>query len=145
MQERTVYRHFPTKDTLEAAVWRWIVEHLTQAELTASSEDELVDAMRRSFTGFDTGAGLIEAMLHSPQGLAIRQSQQTARRAMFERCARSAVPAASEETCTSLAAMLQLLYSATAWEQLRSFWGMDAQTAADVVESAIRLLLAGAR
>lgn len=145
VRERTVYRHFPTKDALEAAVWRWIVEHLTQAELTASSEDQLVGAMRRSFAGFDAGAGLIEAMLHSPQGLAIRQSQQTARRAMFERCARSAVPGVGEETCTSLAAMLQLLYSATAWDQLRSFWGMDVDAAADLVENAIRLLLAGAR
>lgn len=145
VQERTVYRHFPTKDALEASVWSWIVENLTQAELTASSEGELAIAMRRSFTGFDAGAGLIEAMLHSPQGLAIRQSQQTARTAMFERCARSAVPGASDETCTSLATMLQLLYSATAWDQLRSFWSMDAEAAADVVESAIRLLLAGAR
>jgi len=145
VQERTVYRHFPTKDALEASVWRWIVENLTQAELAASSEDELVSAMRRSFTGFDAGAGLIEAMLHSPQGLAIRQSQQTARRAMFERCAQSAVPGAGDEACTSLAAMLQLLYSAAAWDQLRSFWGMDAAAAADLVEQAIRLLFAGAR
>ncbi len=145
VQERTVYRHFSTKDALEAAVWRWIIENLTQADLTASSEDELVSAMRRSFTGFDAGAGLIEAMLHSPQGLAIRQSQQTVRRAMFERCARSAVPGAGDDTCTSLAATLQLLYSATAWDQLRSFWGMDAEAGADLVENAIRLLLAGAR
>jgi AcrR family transcriptional regulator len=145
VQERTVYRHFPSKDALEAAVWTWIVENLTHADLTAASEEELVGAMRRSFAGFDTGAGLIEAMLHSPQGLAIRQSQQPARRAMFERCARAGVPGASDETCARLAAMLQLLYSATAWEQLRSFWGTDADTSADIVQDAIRLLLAGAR
>jgi AcrR family transcriptional regulator len=145
VQERTVYRHFKTKAALEAAVWEWIVENLTQADLAAASEDELVGAMRRSFTGFDAGAGLIQAMLHSPQGLAIRQSQQAARRAMFERCARSAVPGASDVTCTRLAAILQLLYSATAWEQLRSFWDTDVDTAADIVEAGIRLLLAGAR
>jgi AcrR family transcriptional regulator len=145
VQERTVYRHFKTKAALEAAVWEWIVENLTQADLAAASEDELVGAMRRSFTGFEAGAGLIQAMLRSPQGLAIRLSQQAARRAMFERCARSAVPGASDEICTRLAAILQLLYSATAWEQLRSFWGTDADAAADIVAAGIRLLLAGAR
>jgi len=145
VQERTVYRHFATKEALEAAVWTWIVENLTQAELTASSEDELVNAMRRSFAGFEAGAALIEAMLHSRQGLTIRQSQQTARRAMFERCAQAAVPDADSERHTRLAAALQLLYSATAWEQLRQFWGTDAEAAADIVETAIRLVLAGAR
>jgi hypothetical protein len=101
--------------------------------------------MRRSFSGFDAGSGLIEAMLHSRQGLAIRQSQQPARRAMFERCVQRAVPDAGSDTRTRLAATLQLLYSATAWDQLRAFWGMDAAAAADTVELAIRVVLAGAR
>lgn len=145
VQERTVYRHFATKEDLEAAVWTWIVENLTQADLGAASEDELVEAMRRSFAGFDAGAPLILAMLHSRQGLAIRQTQQPARRDMFERCVREAVPEVGPELRTRLAATLQLLYSATAWEQLRGFWAMDAQAGAATVETAIRLLLAGAR
>jgi hypothetical protein len=51
------------KNDLEAAVWAWIVENLTRAEFSLASEDELIDAMRRSFAGFDAGASLIEAML----------------------------------------------------------------------------------
>jgi AcrR family transcriptional regulator len=145
VQERTVYRHFATKNDLEAAVWTWIVENLTQAEFSHASEDELITAMRRSFAGFDAGASLIEAMLHSRQGLAIRQAQQPARRAMFERCARQAVPGVNAQMRARLAATLQLLYSATAWDQLRAFWDMDADAAADTVETAIRLVLAGAR
>ena len=64
---------------------------------------------------------------------------------MFDRCVRSAVPGATPDTRRRLAAILQLLYSATAWDQLRSFWDMDADAAADVVETGIRLVLAGAR
>ena len=30
VQERTVYRHFPKKEDLEAALWDWIVQRLTQ-------------------------------------------------------------------------------------------------------------------
>jgi AcrR family transcriptional regulator len=144
VQERTVYRYFRTKRELEHSVWTWIVENLTHAEFTAESVDDLVEAMRRSFAGFDAGAGLIRAMLHSRQGLEIRRSRQSGRRAMFERCVDQAVPDAGKELRTRLAATLQLLYSATAWDQLHSFWGMDAHAAADTIETAIRLLLAGA-
>ena len=145
VQERTVYRHFPTKADLEAGLWDWIIEHLTHADFKARSEDELVDAMRTSFTGFDAGAPLIQAMLHSPQGLEIRQRQQPNRRVMFEACVEETVPEAPPLIRTRVAAVLQVLYSAAAWEFLRSFWGMDATQAADAVELAIRAMLVGLR
>ena len=145
VQERTVYRHFPTKADLEAGLWGWIIEHLTHADFAARSEEELVAAMRTSFTGFDTGAPLIQAMLHSPQGLEIRLQQQARRRVMFEACIEDAVPEAPPVIRTRAAAAAQVLYSAASWEFLRSFWGMDAVQAADAVELAIRALLAGLR
>jgi AcrR family transcriptional regulator len=145
VQERTVYRHFPTKSDLEAGLWNWIIEHLTYADLAARNEDELVQAMRTSFEGFDGGAPLIQAMLHSPQGLEIRLRQQDRRRAMFEATVEDAVPETPPAVRTSAAAALQVLYSAAAWELLRSFWGMDATQAGDTIELAIRALLAGLR
>ena len=145
VQERTVYRHFPSKVDLEAGLWDWIIEHLTQADFKARSEDELVAAMRTSFTGFDTGAPLIQAMLHSRQGLEIRLRQQPNRRVMFEACVEDAVPEAPPLIRNRAAAVLQVLYSAATWEFLRSFWGMDAAQAADAVELAIRALLVGLR
>jgi AcrR family transcriptional regulator len=145
VQQRTVYRHFPTRADLEAGLWDWIIEHLTHADLKARSEDELVAAMRTSFTGFDRGAPLIQAMLHSRQGLEVRLRQQAERRAMFEACIEDAVPEAPSQIRARAAAALQVLYSASAWELLRSFWGMDATQAADAIELAIRALLAGLR
>jgi AcrR family transcriptional regulator len=145
VQERTVYRHFPTKADLEAGLWGWIIANVSHANFDAKSEDELVASMRSSFAGFDTAAPLIQAMLHSNQGLAIRRHQQATRRAMFEACAEAAVPGVPPQTRTRVAAALQVLYSAPAWELLRSFWGMDASEAADVVELAMRALLAGLR
>jgi len=145
VQERTVYRHFPTKADLEAGLWAWIIVNVSHADFNAQSEDGLVASMRASFTGFDTAAPLIQAMLHSGQGLEIRRRQQPARRAMFEACVTAAVPRAPVELRTRAAAALQVLYSAPAWELLRSFWGMDAVQAADVIDLAIRALLAGLR
>jgi AcrR family transcriptional regulator len=143
VQERTVYRHFPKKEDLEAALWDWIVTHLTHADFAARDEEQLVAAMRDSFTGFDADASLIQAMLHSPQGLDVRRRQQPMRRAMFEACVDSAVPGAPPQVRERAAAVLQVLYSAASWDLLRGFWDMDATEAADAIELGIRSLLTG--
>jgi AcrR family transcriptional regulator len=143
VQERTVYRHFPRKEDLEAALWDWIVAHITHADFAARDEEQLVAAMRDSFTGFDAAAPLIQAMLHSPQGLDVRRRQQPMRRAMFEACVDSAVPGAPPQVRERAAAVLQVLYSAASWDLLRSFWDMDATEAAATIELGIRGLLTG--
>lgn len=145
VQERTVYRHFPRKEDLEAALWDWITAHLTHADFGARDEEQLVAAMRESFAGFDADAALIQAMLHSPQGLDVRRRQQPMRRAMFESCIGSAVPGAPPQVRDRAAAVLQVLYSAASWDLLRSFWDMDATEAADTIELGIRSLLTGLR
>jgi AcrR family transcriptional regulator len=143
VQERTVYRHFPTRSDLQAGLWSWILEHLTHVDFSANTTDELVSHMRQSFAGFDAGAPLIQAMLHSPQGLEVRLRQQAQRRRMFTAVAASAIPDAPASTQLDAAAALQVLYSAPSWELLRSFWGMDAAEAAGVIELAIRSMIAG--
>jgi AcrR family transcriptional regulator len=145
VQERTVYRHFPKKEDLEAALWDWIVQRLTRADFAARDQEQLVAAMRESFAGFDAGAPLIQAMLRSPQGLDVRRRQQPARRAMFQACVDSAVPGAPPQVRDRTAAVLQVLYSAASWDLLRSFWEMDAAEAADAIELGIRSLLSGLR
>jgi AcrR family transcriptional regulator len=145
VQERTVYRHFPTRNDLQAGLWDWILANLTHVDFGATTTDEVVSAMRRSFAGFDAGAPLIQAMLHSPQGLEVRLGQQQQRRAMFESCIDAAVPGAPADVRVAAAAALQVLYSAPSWELLRTFWGMDAAQAGDVIELAIRSMLTGLR
>jgi AcrR family transcriptional regulator len=143
VQERTVYRHFPTKADLQLGLWGWITSRLTRTSFTARSTDELVTDMRRAFAGFDASAPLVQSMLHSPQGVEVRVRQQPARRAMFAACVQAAVPEAPAEVRERAAAALQVLYSAPSWDLLRTFWQMDAAQAADTVELAIRSLLAG--
>ncbi len=145
VQERTVYRHFPKKEDLEAALWDWIVQRLTHADFAARDEEQLVAAMRESFAGFGADAPLIQAMLHSPQGLEVRRRQQPMRRAMFQACVDNAVPGAPPQARANATAALQVLYSAASWDLLRSLCDMDATEAADAIELAIRSLLSGLR
>jgi AcrR family transcriptional regulator len=143
VQERTVYRHFPTKADLQTGLWEWITNRLTHTSFAARTTDELVTDMRRAFAGFDASAPLVQSMLHSPQGVEVRVRQQPARRAMFRACADDAAPQAPPEVRERAAAALQVLYSAPSWDLLRTFWNMDARQAADTIELAIRSLLAG--
>jgi AcrR family transcriptional regulator len=145
IQERTVYRHFPKKEDLENALWDWIVQRLTHNDFTVRDEEQLVATMRESFAGFDAGAPLIQAMLHSSQGLNVRRSQQPARRAMFEACVDSAAPGLPPQVRDRAAAVLQVLYSAASWDLLRNLRDMDAAEAADAIELGIHGFLSGLR
>jgi hypothetical protein len=107
--------------------------------------DELIASMRRSFPGFDAGAPLIQAMLRSAEGLNVRLRQQSARQSMFEAALDDALPNLTPDVRRQAVAALQVLYSPTAWDQLRSFWGLTATEASDVVELAVRALLDGLR
>jgi len=145
VQERTVYRHFPSKPELEAALWDWIARNLTHVDFSPRNVDELAASIRRSFSGFDQAAPLIQAMLHSAQGLDVRRGQQPARRQMFEAVVDDAVPGLDVNQRLRAAAALQVLYSATAWELLREFYEMSGEEAASVIEFGLRSLLAGIR
>jgi len=145
VQERTVYRHFPKKEDLEAALWDWIIGRLTHTDFAASNEEQLVASMRESFAGFDAGASLIQAMLRSPQGLEVRRRQQSVRRGMFEACVDSAALGLPPRVRDRAAAVLQVLYSAASWDLLRNLRDMDADQAADVIELGIRSFLSGLR
>jgi AcrR family transcriptional regulator len=145
VQERTVYRHFPSKADLQTGLWEWITSRLTHTDFSARTTDELVADMRNAFAGFDASAPLVQSMLHSPQGVEVRVRQQPARQAMFRACADAAAPDAPPEARERAAAALQVLYSAPSWDLLRTFWNMDASQAADTIELAIRSLLTGLR
>jgi AcrR family transcriptional regulator len=145
VQERTVYRYFPTKPDLECAFREWMIENVTSAHLSAGTADELIAVMREWFASFDRDATLIRAMLRSPDGLDMRRREERRIQDMFRACVDAAVPGAPDDVAARAAAALLVLSSSTTWDMLRSFKNMDATAAADVVELAIRSLLDGLR
>ena len=146
VQERTVYRHFATKEDLEDAFWWSHEEHVSgPGTFDAQTLDELVANMKRSFVGFEANAAMVEAMLSSRQGMQLRLRGNEARRRMMLRCVEAAVPGLEARTLHRAAAAAQVLYSAPSWQMLRTFWGMDAVEASAVVEQALSALAEGLR
>jgi AcrR family transcriptional regulator len=146
VQERTVYRHFPSKEELYEKFWWMVVDaRLGRTGYDASTLDELLRDVKATFTAFDGSAALVTEMLHSRHGLAIRLRTNDRRTAMFQRVVQSELPDANAATRRRAAAVTQLLYSGMAWHTMRAYWDMDAKEAIESVEQALRGMFAGLR
>lgn len=145
VQERTVYRHFRTRDDLYAAFWDH--SHATRFGVGFDAVDlsSLKVLVRDNFTAFDANAALTHVMLHSKQGLAMRLAPNADRRDMFERVVAAEAPHLDDARRRRTAAAAQVLYSAMSWEYLREYWQMDADEATLTVQSALDALIAAAR
>jgi AcrR family transcriptional regulator len=144
-RERTVYRHFATREALAAAFWDWQRDVITPSERGAATADELMAMVGRVFPAFDARAELVRAMLHTHHGRASRLSDNTQRRAVTLRIIDDAVPGLDPRARRQVAAVTQLLYSASAWEVLRDYWDMDGAEAAEAVQLAMSAMFAGLR
>lgn len=143
VSERTIYRHFPTKELLMEAFWNWLHGAL-QINAFPASASELVDMPRRVFPFFDQHEQVLRGMLASPQGREVRLSVNTERQDAIRRSVRDAVGNLPEPAFTRLCASVQLLYSATSWLTMKDYWGFSGQEAGEAASDAIRSLLANA-
>ena len=144
-QERTVYRHFPTREDLVAAFWDWQYSILGPRTGPSAPKPSCSTSSDRAFRGFDEHPELITAMLHTRHGRAARLSENDQRRAMAERCVDDAVPGLDRRRRRQAAAATQLLFSAAAWEVLRDYWDMDGEQAAATASLALTSMLEGLR
>jgi AcrR family transcriptional regulator len=120
--ERTVYRHYPSREALLDALDAHVEARL---ELGGFPEhkDDVPDFARRVFRAFDAHAPLVEASLAAA---AVRPHGQRRRAAVLAGYGNP---------------VIDLLVSATAWERLRRLHGMDGATAGETVARALERLL----
>jgi AcrR family transcriptional regulator len=137
--ERTVYRHFPTRDALMAGLFEHANRRIGFAGELPTTRAGITAMVRRVFPGFDTVAPVVDELLRTPEGRRARLANLDERRA-------AAVAAVGEmhldPTATRrLAAVIQVLGTAAVWQALRDFWDMDGDEAAAAVTTAIDRLL----
>lgn len=142
--ERTVYRHFADREALLVALYRWVNE---RASIDGRAEDgeAAADLVRRTFPAFDEHAAVVRELLQAPEGLTARLADNERRQAAARALVAAEAPGIPRRTARRVAAVVQLLSSATAWQALRDYWEMDGPEAAEAAALAIELLLSGAR
>jgi AcrR family transcriptional regulator len=143
--ERTVYRHFPTREALMAAVFDWANRRIGFDGDLPTNGDEAAALARRAFPGFDELAPVIHELLIAPEGRAARLANKTARQEAALAVVHQEVPGTDPKSARRVAATVQLLTAAATWQTLRDYWDMDGEEAAETAALALELLLDGAR
>jgi AcrR family transcriptional regulator len=146
--ERTFYRHFPTREALMAAVFDWANARIGfHGALPATAED-VTALVRKVFPGFDGIAPVVRELLIAPEGKVARLASKEARQKASLAVVRHELgpdAALDRASVRRVAAVVQLLTSAAAWQALREYWDMDGEEAAEASALAVELLLEGAR
>lgn len=139
--ERTVYRHFPNRQALMAAVFAWTNRQVGFTGTLPRTAADVSAMVRRVFPGFDAVAPVIDELLASAEGRQARLAALDERRDAAEAVVSSARPDLDAERRRHVAAVVQVLGSAPVWQALRDFWEWDGATSAEAVATVIELLL----
>jgi AcrR family transcriptional regulator len=143
--ERTVYRHFPTREALLTAVFGWANRRIG-FDGSAPADAEGVAALVRSvFARFDEIAPIVRELLMAPEGLPARLSDNERRRRAAREVVEREAPGLDETSARRVAAIVQVLTSAATWQTLRDYWDMDGTEAGEAAALAVELLFDGAR
>lgn len=143
--ERTVYRHFETREALLVAVFEWANQRVGFDGQLPTDAERARRLVKQVFPGFDAIAPVVRELLAAPEGLLARLSNIAARRAAATALVRHEVPGLDRRTTRRVAAVVQLLTAAATWQSLRDYWDMDGSEASETAALAIDLILDGAR
>ncbi|CDO36597.1 putative transcriptional regulator protein, TetR family [Novosphingobium sp. KN65.2] len=137
---RTVYRHFPSRELLDQAVWPRVVARM-QMQGNPVSVADLVQMPRRIFPNLDQREGLVRAALHSEVARQTSQLTNPSRQAAMLACSYEALPDLDDGTRRRRAAVLLSICSAQGWEALKDLGGLSGEEAGLAASEAIAVLL----
>ncbi len=138
--ERTVYRHFKTREDLIKAVWPRMGARLGIAGLPQTVE-ALLAAPGRIYPRFDAEAGAVRASMYSAAGREIRATANPVRHHTMTGLVAQARPELDEAARRRRAAVIQIIGSSHGWACFKDYWGMDTEEAARAASEAIAILL----
>jgi AcrR family transcriptional regulator len=143
ISERTVYRHFATKEALLEAFWGRIQQTLGLQQ-SIESWDQHLASRPLAFAEMDRRDKVLRALMRSGQAHEARLRINAKRQAGIRKVVAEAVGDLPEPAFTELCALVHLLGSAPAWAALKDYWGIEGEHAGRVVARAISTLAASA-
>jgi AcrR family transcriptional regulator len=139
--ERTVYRHFATREELLTAFWRRALRAFIRGQTgDLASLDEFFDLTRATFRRFEENEGVIRAIAGSAEGREVRKKPNEQRLETLTRLFAGLLPDLPPEQTRMIAVAAHALASASGWSHMRDFCGVRGEDAADAVTFAIGLM-----
>jgi AcrR family transcriptional regulator len=144
--ERTVYRHFATREDLLRAFWKETLQRLSGDLLdNPESVEGMQELTRRLFTMFDAEEGVMRAISASPEGRAFRRGPNEARLAKIKGFLDPLLQGLPERERQDIAAAVFALCSVPVWQHMRDYVGFDGRRAGEATASAIGLIVEAGR
>lgn len=144
ISERTVYRHFPTREVLLAALACEVAARI-DAPPAPDSVDALPGYVRALYGRFEASAGLTAAALHADLFPAMRDGVAAQRWKALRTLLRRTFPTLPAATVEGASANLRYLLSATTWNYYRTQFSFDFERTVTAVELAVSMILTALR
>jgi AcrR family transcriptional regulator len=140
VSERTVYRHFPTRETLLDGLSEWYNERVGDFPDGVSAA-AIPWTIAQVFADFDEHESLARAVLASPGGRELRRHARAARLARIDAALAPALDGVDPDRAAAARALVFALCSARTWEAMRDEGGLDGAAAGRAVARAIQMIL----
>jgi AcrR family transcriptional regulator len=144
VNRRTIFRHFPTKQALLSAFWQSANASLG-VKFWPDSERDLVELPPDLFASLDGIEGIVRASHSSGAGREMRLQANAERQAAFRKSLAATTAGMKRQDARRLEAVVQLLFSATAWQTMRDYWGLPSRESGEAVSWAIDALIRAAK
>ena len=140
---RTVYRHFPTRGDLAAAMWARIRDETGTRWPT--TEADIGPALRAQFAVFEKHATFVRASLFAATTAGITEQGSAEGRAAFGQSLAAVTRNLSPSEGKRLIAACVAIYSAPFWEMLRDRGKLSAAEAREAAATALDSVIAAAK
>jgi AcrR family transcriptional regulator len=139
VSERTIYRHYPTKDQLWDDFLLWVSERVGLEELP-QNEGQLIAAISTMFQRFDEHEELLRQCLEANAWSEIWMRGRKGWKESVENAVLSAAEQADRRKAAQIGAMVQLLFSGISWKTIKDHWALSTEEATEAVEFTLKLL-----
>lgn len=144
--ERTVYRHYATRDQLLAAFLRW---HLEAAGGPAIQDPRSLDTYmvvaRRVFEGWQQDEGVVRALYLSPKGRQARKPATLERISRVQSLIDEEIPELTAVERQGLSVAMGALALSENYILMKDVFEMDAAAMGEAMSVAVEMMLTGAR
>jgi AcrR family transcriptional regulator len=144
--ERTIYRHFATREDLLNAAWRRALRAFIRGQTNqVETLDEILELTRAAFKNFDANEGIVRAIIGSPEGVEVRRRPAEIRLDILKRAYGRLLAGVPEDQAQAVLLATHALSSASVWSHLRDYCGLDGERAGDISAKAIELMVEAAK
>lgn len=140
--ERTIYRHFPTREDLLNAAWRRALRAFIRGQTQqVETLDQILELTRAAYENFDANEGIVRAIISAPEGVEVRKRPAEIRLDMLRKAYANILSGVPEADAKAVLLATHALSSASVWSHLRDYCGVDGTEGGKIAAMAIELIV----